>query len=119
MDQPSTSGVSSVQQEPTMGMKLCGLPRCAMEKEENVPEIECSAEYGRKETAKKLNMLARYPRMQPFYIRAGNCRENSLEGILDAKESKLDGVVILEALYKLTSKATISEEQKEIAIQQL
>uniref|UniRef100_A0A915JFW2 Uncharacterized protein n=1 Tax=Romanomermis culicivorax TaxID=13658 RepID=A0A915JFW2_ROMCU len=41
-DQPWTSGVNSVQQEPMMEMKLCGLDNCAMEKEDNVLEIECS-----------------------------------------------------------------------------
>uniref|UniRef100_A0A915HPH9 Uncharacterized protein n=1 Tax=Romanomermis culicivorax TaxID=13658 RepID=A0A915HPH9_ROMCU len=45
-DQSLISGVNSVQQEPMMEIKLCGLHNCAMEKEENVPELECIAKYG-------------------------------------------------------------------------
>uniref|UniRef100_A0A915K0E6 Myosin heavy chain n=1 Tax=Romanomermis culicivorax TaxID=13658 RepID=A0A915K0E6_ROMCU len=50
---------------------------------------------------------------------AVNCGENGLEGILDAVKLKFNGVVFLEALYKMTSEATILEEQKEMGIRQL
>uniref|UniRef100_A0A915HJY5 Uncharacterized protein n=1 Tax=Romanomermis culicivorax TaxID=13658 RepID=A0A915HJY5_ROMCU len=35
-DQPSIGGVNSVQEEPMLVVKLCGLHTCTMEKEENV-----------------------------------------------------------------------------------
>uniref|UniRef100_A0A915JS37 Uncharacterized protein n=1 Tax=Romanomermis culicivorax TaxID=13658 RepID=A0A915JS37_ROMCU len=55
-------------QEPMMEIKLCGLHNCAMEKKENMLELECSAEYDRNATAKELEVFAQYPRMQPFHI---------------------------------------------------
>uniref|UniRef100_A0A915K0P9 Uncharacterized protein n=1 Tax=Romanomermis culicivorax TaxID=13658 RepID=A0A915K0P9_ROMCU len=70
-DQSLISGVNSVQKELMMEIKLCGLHNCPMEKEENVPELECSGKHGRKATAEELDMLAQYPRTQPFHIRVG------------------------------------------------
>uniref|UniRef100_A0A915KBZ7 Uncharacterized protein n=1 Tax=Romanomermis culicivorax TaxID=13658 RepID=A0A915KBZ7_ROMCU len=43
-DQLSISGGNSVQQEPMMEMKLCGLHNCAIEREENVPELPSMVE---------------------------------------------------------------------------
>uniref|UniRef100_A0A915JX17 Uncharacterized protein n=1 Tax=Romanomermis culicivorax TaxID=13658 RepID=A0A915JX17_ROMCU len=55
-DQLLIGGINSVQQEPIVEMKLCGLHICAMEKEENVPELECNAKCGRKATVEELDV---------------------------------------------------------------
>uniref|UniRef100_A0A915HXI6 Uncharacterized protein n=1 Tax=Romanomermis culicivorax TaxID=13658 RepID=A0A915HXI6_ROMCU len=70
-DQPSISGVNSVQQEAMMEMKPCGLHNCAMEKEENLPELECSAEYGRKSF---------YQKEPPVKLRSLNVGKQNFQG---------------------------------------